>query len=221
MHRSLPAALIFLIACNLPRDAADTLKQVQGGTLRAGAVLHPPWVQAAGNDLRGIDVRLVELLAADLGSRVRWVRGTESELMTALKDRELDVVVGGFPADASWKKEVGTTRPYYVDSTMVLVPAGTGIKGKEVELESGDPAAVYVRKKGGVPVPLNDLDSARGILAAPAWRLAVLGHSSPGTLLQKSPRIMAVAPGENAWLMRVDRELLQWKDSIPRWLRVQ
>jgi ABC-type amino acid transport substrate-binding protein len=221
MPRTLAVALIFLFACDLPRDAGDTLEHVQGGTLRAGAVLHPPWVVAGGDELSGVDVRLVQILARDLGAHVSWVRGTESALMTSLKQRELDIVVGGLPADASWKKEVGTTRPYYTDSTMGLLESGgSDFKGKRVQVEAGDPAAVFVRKKGGVPVLVNDLTSAGASRAAPAWRLAALGaQSGSSTLLHKTPRIMAVAPGENAWLMRIDRELLQWKDSVPQWLR--
>jgi ABC-type amino acid transport substrate-binding protein len=74
-------------------------------------------------------VRLVELLARDLGTRTSWVQGTESALMTALKDRELDIVVGGLPADATWKKEVGTTRSYYTDSTVVLTGPQENLKG--------------------------------------------------------------------------------------------
>jgi polar amino acid transport system substrate-binding protein len=212
--------LLVLFACDLPRDAGDTLKHVQAGTLRAGAVLHPPWVSEAGEHLNGIDVRLVELLARNLGAHTTWVEGTESALITALKNRELDIVVGGLPADAAWKKEVGATRPYYTDSTVALVAPAGKLKGMQVHVASGDLAGMYVRKKGGQPVPVRDLKSAPGAVAGSAWQLDSEGRrSTAGILLHKTPRIMAVAPGENAWLMRVDRDLQRWKDSVPQWLR--
>jgi hypothetical protein len=80
---------------------------------------------------------------------------------------------------------------------------------------------VYVRKKGAIPVPLPDLAGVQGLMAAPAWRLASIGRPSNGVLLHTENRVMAVAPGENAWLSWLERWLRQKEPSVPAMLRAQ
>jgi polar amino acid transport system substrate-binding protein len=213
--------LVFLCACGLPRDPGKTLQHVQHGTLRAGAALNPPWVSGGRDRVSGVEVALVEALAQDLRAQVTWVRGSESQLMAALKDRELDIVVGGLTGDGPWKKEVGVSRPFYAESLIVSSPDGkTGhLKGASVEFEAGDPVAVYLRKKGAHPVPVQSLDRSDGPVAGASWKLAALGRPTSGVLLHQSRHIMAVSPGENAWLLRLDRHLHHWEDSIPAMLK--
>jgi len=221
MRLVVSASLVLLVACGLPKDTDDTLEHIQEGRLRAGAVVNPPWVAVDGNRLAGVDVHLVEAMARVLGARVSWARGTESELIEALEGGELDIVVGGLPADAAWTKEVGATRPYYTDTIILSSPGGSAgdLDGSRVSVEAGDPASVYLRKKGAVPVPVSNLESAQGPIATTPWKLATLGRSTSGIVLHETPRVMAVPPGENAWLLRLERALREWEDSIPRLLR--
>lgn len=128
-----------LASCGLPRDADHTLDRVQGGILRVGIVDHAPWAHASDSGVVGVEPALVADLARQLRARPEWRRGAESELLQALHERKLDIVVGGLTADSPWKSEVAFTRAY----------------------EGGDDAK----------------------------------------------HVLAVAPGENAWLMRVERYL--------------
>lgn len=41
---ALVAASVLLGGCDWPRDAAGTLNEVRGGTLRVGVTDNPPWV---------------------------------------------------------------------------------------------------------------------------------------------------------------------------------
>ena len=222
MQRRAIFFLLLLHACDLPRDPGKTLEHVQHGTLRAGAVLNPPWVMADSGGVAGVEVQLVEALAQNLRSRVSWVRGSESQLMAQLKERELDIVVGGLTVEGPWSKEVGASRPYYRDSLIVLLPDGKSghLKGASVAFEAGDPVAVYLRKRGAHPVPAPSLEHIHGPVAGASWKLAALGRSTSGFLLHTAPHIMAVSPGENAWLLSLDRHLREWGDSIPAMLRV-
>jgi polar amino acid transport system substrate-binding protein len=139
-HRSLACTLALgAVACGLPRDADHTLDHITGGTMRVGVVDHAPWARASEHDVAGIEPSLVADLARELHARPQWRRGAESELLRALHDRELDIVVGGLTADSPWRTEVALTRPY----------------------EGGSDAK----------------------------------------------HVLAVAPGENAWLLRVERYL--------------
>ena len=84
-----------LPACQWPRDAEGTLDRVTGGTLRVGLVEAEPWVVLDDDEPDGVEVRLVEELAARLHTEVEWVQGSESALMDALHVRAVDLVVGG------------------------------------------------------------------------------------------------------------------------------
>jgi polar amino acid transport system substrate-binding protein len=213
--------LLVSTACDLPRDADHTLDRIQGGELRAGFIDNPPWVSSSGGRLQGVEVQLVSQAASDLKAKLVWVSGTESDLLKSLHGRELDLVVGGLDPKSPWGKKVAFTRPYYVDSLLLASRVGpvSGYQGKTVAVEAGDPAAVYVRKKKAIPLPVTDLAEAPGLVAAPVWRLAALGRSSSGLLLNTERRAMAVAPGENAWQSWLERWLQRHQPSIPAMLR--
>jgi polar amino acid transport system substrate-binding protein len=211
-----------ILSCGLPKDSDHTLDRVRHGTIRTGYILHSPWVSDSTGEMRGVDVQLVNELARGLEAKVAWVRGTESELMSALHGRQLDLVVGGLSGESPWKHDVAFTRPYYTDSLFVALPPGVSeknLKGTSVAYEAGTPAGVYLHKKGAVPVPVHNLQSTKGAVAAPTWRLESLGRPASEVLLHKSRRVMAVAPGENAWLLGVERVLHEQETAIPAMLR--
>lgn len=117
--RYLTFALLAGVACGLPRDPAGTLDRVRGGTLHVGFVVDTPWVIAAGPGAGGIEGAIVSALARDVRARVEWTAGSESPLLTALHDGDLDLVVAGLTKDSPWSAKVSFTRPYYVDTTIV------------------------------------------------------------------------------------------------------
>lgn len=113
-------AVCALAACGIPRDPEGTLERVQGGVVRVGVVHNPPWASlAASGDPAGVEPRLVRALAAELGARVEWVPGGESELLGALEHHGLDLVIGGLSAASPWSPKLGFSRPYYTDTLAV------------------------------------------------------------------------------------------------------
>src|SRR3954469_9904271 len=106
-------ALATASACNLPRDADGTLNRVAGGPMRVGVIVHPPWVTDVNGQIGGVEASLVQRIADDVGAHhVEWVRAPESTLLGSLKQRQLDVVVGGLTADLPWATDVAFTRPF-------------------------------------------------------------------------------------------------------------
>jgi polar amino acid transport system substrate-binding protein len=216
--------LLSLAACDLPRDSEGTLDRVRGGTMRVGVVIDTPWTKDSAGVIGGIEGTMARALAESLGSRIEWIRASEGELLTALHHRELDLVIGGLRATSPWKQQVALTRPYYADTVSVggaqnQAPPAT-LDKVPVSLRQGDPAAAEVRKKGGVPRFVPQLDSVQGPVAAPTWKLSQLGRRENTALrLMEDQHVLAAAPGENAFLMRVELMLIARQAAVPALLR--
>lgn len=95
----LSAACALLPGCDLPRDPDGSFERARGGMLRAGCTANPPWVvsdDSMDNDAgrpRGLEPRLLEEFASQIGSRLLWRHGSESELVEALEDGERHVML--------------------------------------------------------------------------------------------------------------------------------
>ncbi len=198
-----------LPGCHMPRDPDGTLDHVRGGSLRAGLSITEPWTRFDKGQPAGVEVRLLDEFASELGANIDWVVGSESELLTALERQELDVVIGGLTDDTPWKSRVGLTRPYLATRLVVGVPVEqpllSDIRGKEVAVRKGRVAiAARVRKADGIPIPVNEPSSQRGPVAADRWQIQVWGLKPCEVHLHKDKHVMAVPPGENGWLMSLE-----------------
>ena len=125
--------VLMLAGCGIeiPADPDDTLKRVQGGTLRVGVSPHPPYTVAVPDGApTGSDVELAAGFAASIGAQPIWTIGGEEPLIKALEHGDLELVIGGLTADTPWAKQAAVTRPYAKvrDST-----------GEEVELVMAAP----------------------------------------------------------------------------------
>jgi ABC-type amino acid transport substrate-binding protein len=99
--------------CGLPRDPENTSQRVAAShELRVGATDNGEWVDAQSAEPRGIEPDLVHQFAAQIGARVLWTRGSETSLVHALKENELDLAIGGFDKQTAWKSVVGVTQPF-------------------------------------------------------------------------------------------------------------
>jgi polar amino acid transport system substrate-binding protein len=152
---SLTLGCALLAACGLPRDPDGALERARREGLRVGAAHNPPWVEVGNGEAGGVEGTLVREIARTAGARIQWQPGAESELLMKLKDREIDIVIGGLTDDLPWKTELGFTRVYYEDT------------------------------------------------------------------VAKKKHVLAVAPGENALLMHVERSLLRQKATVPMLLKAQ
>jgi polar amino acid transport system substrate-binding protein len=227
-RRSAAVVLVLSVvtaACGLPRDPEGTLERVRGGTMRVGVFERRPWTTLPANGgAGGLEGALVAELARELGARIEWVRATESQLLEALKMRELDIVIGGLTNDSPWAQHVAFTKPFYTDTIVVGAPPGTRrlekLDGQTVFFHAREPAiGAYVRKKGGVPRPVPELGGAPGLVAAPTWQLSSLALGPAGVTLHEARHVIAATPGENAWLMRIEQSIAARKSVVGMILR--
>lgn len=218
------ALLILAAGCDLPRDPRGTRDRVRGGTLRVGVAHNPPWAALpAPGEPGGVEPALVRMLAAELDARVEWVAGGESELLAALEDHRLDLVVGGLAATDPRGVKLGFSRPYYTDTVAVgTTPDGiaqSGLRGVRVGVERSRTGAAALASRGAEPVPAEPLERFPGLVAAPVWRLERAGRRPTDIVLSTEARIMAAPPGENAWLVTVERFLRAHEAQVPAMLR--
>ena len=207
--------------CGIPRDPESTLDRVRGGTLRAGITASEPWTTLEDGRPGGVVVELVERFAAELGARVEWVDGSEADLIGALEVRELDLVVGGLTADTPWQGKAAITRSYATTRVVVAVPASQpvpeDIAGMRVAVEAGtDAAGILEDKTDAVPVRVPDVTTVKGsAVVVDEWLLDDLGLKDTGVHLSKAKHVMATPLGENAFLVRLERFLIDSQDQVP------
>ncbi|WP_430788659.1 substrate-binding periplasmic protein [Actinoplanes sp. G11-F43] len=200
--------------CGLPRDSGTTLRDVRGGVLRVGVTENPPWTEVPGDGPpAGAEAVLVQRLATRMGATVQWYPGSESELMAAVKDRVLDLVIGGLDAAAPWTDDAALTRPFVTMRTVVAAPAGVPVPddlaGVTVAVEAGTAEVAAVAAEDATVVPVREVTGDEGMpVVVGEWRLAELNLIESGHELGSHDHVWALPPGENGWQAEVERFLL-------------
>ncbi|WAP51600.1 transporter substrate-binding domain-containing protein [Arthrobacter sp. ATA002] len=97
---------------NFPADPEGTLERVTDGTLRVGVSHSPPATNIKGAEPTGPETDLVRDFAASLDAGVEWLEGGEEYLMEALKQGDLDLVIGGLTESTPWTDKAALTAPY-------------------------------------------------------------------------------------------------------------
>jgi polar amino acid transport system substrate-binding protein len=212
------ALLVTAGACDFPRDPEGTLDRVRGGVLRAGVTASPPWTLLGPAGPHGIEVTLVEQLAAETDATVQWVEGSEESLLAALELRELDLVVGGLTSTNPWAGKVTFTHPYLTTAAVVAVPQGAevpqDIAGVEVAAEAGTEIAGLLEKTDARVRIVDDVGDAPGAAAVDNYLVDDLDLVDTGVRLAERDHVWAVPSGENAWLTHVERFLLAREEEI-------
>ena len=211
--------------CQYPRDPDGTLNRVDGGVMRVGVTEADPWVLLEDDrPVGGAEVELARRFARDVGARIEWVQGSEEELVDAAKEGQVDLIVGGLTSKSRWKKDVAFTRPYVETRTVVGVPAGESFPddfaGVPVAAELGsEEEGLLAQKTDARVVPVASLEPlGRRPAAVPHYLLDDLELTDSGTELGEAKHVMAVKLGENAFLVRLERFLLNREDEIERLL---
>ena len=210
--------LIAVVGCSVPRDPEGTLARVRSGVLRAGYTSAPPFADGPVDDPTGVEVDVVEGFAEELGASVEWTEGSEAELLKALEVRALDIVVGGFDSTNPLVAAGGVTRPYTTTVLTVGVPEDDPLpktlEGLTVAAEAGSEAIGLLRKADANVQVATDIAEATGPAAVEEWLLDDLGLVDSGHHLAESKHVLATPPGENAWLVELERYLFRNRTAI-------
>lgn len=207
-----------LPACRFPQDPNHTLERVRGNKMQVGVVENRPWVIRADNEAAGVEAALIREFAQELDAEIEWVWGSEQEHMEALERFELDVVVTGLTKATPWSSRVALTTPYIETPIKVGLPPSAAplatLEGVEIAVAQGSAVATYVEEEEAIPVPVEDLSQVEGPIAAPEWQLEDWGFVVTDFTLHTEQHVMATPPGENGWLVRLERFLFGKDPSI-------
>jgi polar amino acid transport system substrate-binding protein len=209
-------AIALCSGCQFPQDPEGTLDRVRGGVMRVGVTPAEPWVKLDGPEPAGVEVELVERFAESLGARVEWVEGSESDLMEALHGGQLDVVIAGLTRQSAWAREAALTRPYLTTQVVIAAPderqaaeLSEDLGGVRIAVEANSPEASKLEQDtDAVVVPVDDLEAVDGPLAVPDYLLDDLGLVRTDAELDEHEHAMATSMGENAFLVALERFLL-------------
>jgi polar amino acid transport system substrate-binding protein len=211
------AAVLAIGGCQFPVDTEGTLDRVRGGTLRVGVTPADPFVILAdGREPQGVEPELVKRFARELGAEIEWVPGSETELMGALHGRQLDIVIAGLTRRSPWQAEVTLTRPYVNTQSVIAAPdeetateLSEDLEGQEVAVEANSElAAKLAEDTDATVVPVDDLTEVNGPVAVESYLLDDLELVRTDAELDEHEHAMAVSMGENAFLVELERFLL-------------
>jgi polar amino acid transport system substrate-binding protein len=214
---ALALATALLCGCEFPRDPDGTLERVRGGEMRVGITPAEPFVRLNDSgDPTGVEVELVERFAETLDARVEWVTGSESDHMEALAGGQLDIVIAGLTRQSEWRRVAALTRPYLTTQVVIAAPdereaerLSEDLGGEHISVEANSPEAAKLEQDtDAVVVPVDDLMEATGPMAVPDYLLDDLGLVRTDAELDEHEHAMAAPMGENAFLVELERFLL-------------
>jgi polar amino acid transport system substrate-binding protein len=217
-RRSVLVSFCLLLTCgchSLPRDPKSTLNLVHRRPLRVGLIENAPWVVRDGDEPTGTEVDLVREFAAQLGTTPKWHWGGEEEQIEALEHFALDLVIGGMSSRTPWKQKIGLTSPYFKETIRVgslLSQPISSLNGMTVGVLD-DQTAALVAAKGGRVIRVSNTSDA-SLIAGPDWQLQQLNVSVSDMELDSRKHVMAVPPGENAFIKRLDEFLYSRRGSV-------
>jgi polar amino acid transport system substrate-binding protein len=218
-------AAVALAGCQFPRDVEGTLDRVEGGTLRVGVSDNEPWVNLDGPQPTGVEPEIVRRFAKTVDARVQWVQGDSEELLGALESGQIDVLIAGLTRKSELRRKLALTRPY-VDTELLLAhPPGQSMPEEShdvrVAVEADSEAAGLLDHKTDYGLlERESLEGVKGPALVWDYWLDDLDLESTGEDLVDEEHCMAVRLGENAFMVELERFLLdhedEWRDLVNR-----
>jgi polar amino acid transport system substrate-binding protein len=215
-----------LAGCQYPRDPEETLDRVTGGTMYVGVIEEEPWVRIdPGEEPQGVEPTLIREFAEELDAEIEWVEGSEAELMEAMRGFQLDVIVGGLTRNSPYSKEVALTRPYVDTEIQFGVPPGEELPDDldEVEIwveQSSEAAALLQQEEGEAnPIYFDSLSEVEGPALLDDYEIEAIGYERTDRIQRDDEHAMAVPMGENAFLVELERFLLDRGEEAEELLR--
>src|SRR5215468_3659337 len=114
-------ALLLAASCST-HEVAKTASAAPSTALRAGiAPIYPPLAFKKAGQITGIEPQFAQLLGPALGAQVTVVETPWEDLIPALRDRRIDIIMSGMSITDARKQLVSFAHPYLRVGQMMLV----------------------------------------------------------------------------------------------------
>jgi len=129
------ALLMFVATVGIAQESSALNRIVESGTIRVGmSATQPPFtVKSKDGNLIGYEVDLATLLADAMGVEIKFVEKPFSELISALENGEVDVVMSGMTMTPKRNLKVAFVGPYILSGKSILTKSTTVAAIKEAE----------------------------------------------------------------------------------------
>ncbi len=198
-------------ACQFPNDANDTLNNVKDGVLKVGVTENPPWVIRTDSGAEGVEAEIILVFADSLNAKVEWHWGTETELLQALSQHQVHVVMGGLTQQSPKTKGIVHTEPYFKTRITIGFPHAqdktTDIDEVKVALPVVNQYSQALESRGAIPEPMENLNNLNMPVANAVWWLRAKGYEPGPWDLFTETHVMAVTEGENAFLQKLQQHI--------------
>ena len=90
----------------------------------------PPFESLENNEVVGIEVEIMKLIAKDLGVEIEFVQMDFDSVLVGIESAKYDCAMSGITATADRAKNMLFTNPYYNAAQVIVVKADSAIKTK-------------------------------------------------------------------------------------------
>lgn len=116
-------AAVWLTGCTVPVDDGSkaTESAASKSVLRVGVTAnYPPLIDKVNGKLVGMEIDFANEVGKDLGKRIEFVELPWQQLIPALADGDIDVIMSGMSITAGRKKQISFTDPYMQIGQMAI-----------------------------------------------------------------------------------------------------
>ena len=150
MKKFIALALVLVLCLSLAACGAKgaTLADVKkaGKMTVATSPDFPPFESLENNEVVGIEVEIMKLIAKDLGVEIEFVQMDFDSVLVGIQAAKYDCAMSGITKSAEREKNMLFTNPYYNAAQVIVVKADSAIKtkadlaGKTVSVQTGTTA---------------------------------------------------------------------------------
>ncbi|MBE6563282.1 MAG: amino acid ABC transporter substrate-binding protein [Ruminococcaceae bacterium] len=118
-----------LASCGSKGLTVDDLKEAGKITI-ATSPDFPPFESLEGDEVVGIEVEIMKLIAADLGVECEFVQMDFDSVLIGIQAAKYDCAMSGITVTPDREKNMLFTSPYYVAAQVIVVEEDSDINGK-------------------------------------------------------------------------------------------
>ena len=134
MKKIIALALVLVLCLSLAACGAKgaTLADVKkaGKITVATSPDFPPFESLENNEVVGIEVEIMKLIAKDLGVEIEFVQMDFDSVLTGIQSAKYDCGMSGITRNPDREKNMLFTDPYYNAAQVIVVKADSAIKAK-------------------------------------------------------------------------------------------